>query len=294
MSVDWRNLSVLLKARITLPHPIILAKWVERFATQLRWSPCDSVPCVPERFPEVKLISAHHTYPHRDTVVLMFSLPGAVWDRLQNSPASDSITFLEHVGEENVVGDLQMTYLLTRAARRVNEGPISIEQFSDDLKMACLAMNDGYGDRVVGNFVFPRVKFTVKITKEYSDHEDGQELTGPWDDIRLQTRSTSRSGLEFPGECPCEGGFENRFVIAKDYWPCLEAISQTYCFVGYVEKREYEEVSPNHHFRPCPGPSQAVENSQSPQAAAKAPVSSSKKRSMRSSKARANKRTKKS
>ncbi|KEQ64439.1 uncharacterized protein M437DRAFT_83373 [Aureobasidium melanogenum CBS 110374] len=269
MSVNWRNLSVLLKARINLPHPIILAKWVERFTTQLRWSPYDSVPFVPERFPGVKLISAHHTYPQRDTVMLMLSVPGAVWESLQHSSASDSITILEHVGEENVVGDLQMTYLLTRAARRVNEGPISIDQFMDDLKRVCLAMNDGYGDRVVRNFVFPRVKFTVKMTKE--NHEDSREPTGlPWNDIRLQTKSMSRSGLKFLGESPCEGGSETTFVIAKDYWPYLEAISHTYCFAGYVEKREYREISPNRHFRPSPEPTQAIADTQSPQRATKA------------------------
>lgn len=285
-SVNWRNLSVL------LPRPIILAKWVERFTTQLRWSPYDSVPFVPERFPGVKLISAHHTYSQRDTVMLIFSVPGDVWEKLQHSPASDSITFLEHVGEENVVGDLQMTYLLTRAARRANERPISIDQFMDDLKRACLAMNDGYGDRVARNFVFPRVKFTVKITKENSGHEDSREPTGlPWNDIRLQTKSMSRSGLKFLGESPCEGGSEITFVIAKDYWPYLETISHTYCFAGCVEKREYREISPDRHFRPSPEPTQAIANSQTPRAAAT--VSSSGKRSTKSPTVKANKRAKK-
>lgn len=282
-SVSWGNLSVLLKARINLPHPTILAKWVERFTTQLRWSPYDSVPFVPERFPGVKLISANHTYPHRDTVMLILSVPGHVWERLQHSPASDSITFLEHVGEENVVGDLQMTYLLTRAARRVNEGPITIDQFMDDLKRACLAINDGYGDRLVRNFVFPRVKFTVKMTREHSNHEDDQEPNRvPWNDIRLQTRSMSRSGLEFFGESPCEGGSQHMFVIAKDHWPYLEASSQIYCFAGYVEKHEYGEISLSRHLQPSAEPTQAISDTRLPQAAAKTPASSSKATTTRS------------
>ncbi|KAH0039401.1 hypothetical protein KCU78_g1307, partial [Aureobasidium melanogenum] len=152
------------------------------------------------------------------------------------------------VAEDNVVGDLQMTYLLTRASRRVNEGPLSIEQFKDDMKRAWSAVRDGKGPPRIMGPTLPRVLFTVKLVNEnLLPDDDGKPSKFNWKDMNFNRlfQYPHTATPKIVRERACEEGAEVTFVVEKHFWPYIEAISETYRFAGYVNKHEYRAIFPS-------------------------------------------------
>lgn len=247
---DQHSPDVLLQVRINLPVSIVLARYIERFELQRLWYPDEEQWVDGYPVPAVNLITAHRTYPQRATVILTFTQPMAVWRKLR---VSRSITFLECVTEDNVVGNLQMTYLLTRASRRVNEGPLSLDQFKDDMRRACLAIRDGKGPPRIMGLTLPQVLFTARLSKEYLPLDDDGEIS--WQDIDRNFNSTRSACPKFVSERPCDEGAEVTFIIPKYFWPYIEAISETYRFAGYVDKEKCKVLFPNYrYFTPTPEP----------------------------------------
>lgn len=71
----------------------------------------------------------------------------------------------------------------------------------------------------------------------------------------MTTIPLSQSSLS---ERACEGGAEVTFLIAKNFWPYLEAISEHYCFAGYVERDQYRVLFPTCYLSaPTPEPEAA-------------------------------------
>ncbi|KAH0380431.1 hypothetical protein KCU92_g7552, partial [Aureobasidium melanogenum] len=254
----YQSPNVLVKVRINLPSRIVLANWVKRFQPQFKWDSWGRLGCSDPAVHGAMLVTAQRTYPQRDVVMLMFSLSMDLWKRLQLSPASGSITFLENIVEDNVVGDTQLTYLLTRAAKRVNEGPLSKTQFADDLKRAWIAVRDGRGPEGWRIFTFPRVMFTAKLVNEHPfPDETGNPRKICWKDVLEDCHDPETIDLKVVSEQSSEEGCEVTFIMNKDYWPYLEAISEAYQFARYIERHAYRELSPDHPFTPSPEPQQA-------------------------------------
>ncbi|THX45745.1 hypothetical protein D6D06_10373 [Aureobasidium pullulans] len=202
-------------------------------------------------------MASHRAYPNRDIAVLTFTLPMAL-------------------GRRTAVGDTQLTHLLVRAARRVNEGSILGSQLEEDLERARRARADGLETLVPRNFSMPLVMFSVRLrTDKYREVKYIPNAC----DVDMQAwlnRDTRFSGaglepkcqeihLKFISETPCDGGSEVTYAITKRYWPYLEATSEVYRFVRYLNKREYRELSPNCFLSPSPPPEPQSTEQQEPQ-----------------------------
>lgn len=87
-----------------------------------------------------------------------------------------------------------MTYLLTRAARRVNEGILSMDQSRDAMSRVFLAVRDGKGP-LRGDEGFPQVLFTAKLANErFPLDDDGKSR---WKDIDRTFNSTRSAWPKF-------------------------------------------------------------------------------------------------
>lgn len=76
--IDRYSPDVLLQVRINLPSHVVLARYIERFQYQLLWYSGQKEWVHGWPVPGVKLLTAHRTYPKRDTVLLMFTQHMAV------------------------------------------------------------------------------------------------------------------------------------------------------------------------------------------------------------------------
>ncbi|THX00445.1 hypothetical protein D6D13_09536 [Aureobasidium pullulans] len=270
---DYGYPRAMLKVSLHLPAPAVLPKSVENYPLRLKWDRHNGVPGSNH---EMSIVTAHRAYPNRDIAVLTFTLPMAVWEHLQHSETSQNISLISLVAEPDVVGDSQLTHLLVRAARRVNEGSILGSQLEEDLERARRAGADGLETLVPRNFPMPRVMFSVRLrTDKYREVKYIPDAC----DVDMQAwlnRDTpfSWAGLEpkcqeihlkFISETPCDGGSEVTYAITKRYWPYLEATSEVYRFVRYLNKREYRELSPNCFLSPSPPPEPQSTEQQEPQ-----------------------------
>ena len=224
----------------------------------------------------MSIVIAHRAYPNRDIAVLTFTLPMAVWEHLQHSETSQNISLISSVAEPDVVGDSQLTHLLVRAARRVNEGSILGSQLEEDLERARRAGADGLETLVPRNFPMPLVMFSVRLrTDKYREVKYipnacdvdmqawlNRDTTFSWAGLEPKCQEIH---LKFINETPCDGGSEVTYAITKRYWPYLEATSEVYRFVRYLNKREYRELSPNCFLSPSPPPEPQSTEQQEPQ-----------------------------
>lgn len=152
----------LLTTCLHLPPPAVLSKWLEDFYAPERLGQY----LIKGYDHDARIITAHHAYPNRENMIITFTLPLDVWEALQETKVSRHITFLSKIAEDNVVGDPQMTHLLNRAAKRINEVPLRLEQLREDFERVRRSIVDS--SRFIPHRVetFPKVMFTVQLSND--------------------------------------------------------------------------------------------------------------------------------
>jgi hypothetical protein len=232
-----------------LPPPAVIARWLEDFYAPIRFQQHQIEGC----FHGADIITAHRTFLNRENMVITFTLPIVVWKTLRETEVSRHITFLSKVAENNVVGDPQMTHLLNRAAKRINEAPLREEQLQEDLERVLRSMVESSHYMPYRRETFPKVMFTVQLSNDcFSRLMQANPLIPleqrsaqfSWRDV--DTRRIARGlPLEFISEAPADEGSTVTFVITKEFWPYLEATSESYRFVRYIEEQEWYEMFPD-------------------------------------------------
>jgi hypothetical protein len=231
-----------------LPPPAVIAKWLEDFYAPIRLRHQ-----IEGCFHGADIITAHRTFPNRENMVITFTLPIVVWKTLRETEVSRHITFLSKVAENNVVGDPQMTHLLNRAAKRINEVPLRTEQLQEDLERVLRSMVDGSHYMPYRRETFPKVMFTVQLSNDCFSRLmqanplillEQRSAQFSWRDVDTR-RITRGLPIDFISEAPADEGSTVTFVITKEFWPYLEATSESYRFVRYIEEQEWYEMFPD-------------------------------------------------
>lgn len=243
----------LLTTCLHLPPPAVIAKWLEDFYAPRRLQQYQ----IKGYDHRAQIITAHRAYPDRENMVISFTLPLDVWEALQELKVSRHITLLSKVAEENVVGDPQMTRLLNRAAKRINEVPLREEQLKEDLERVRRSMVDSSHFIPHRQETFPKVMFTVQLSNDYyprllnANHFNHGEPTLEQRSAQVSWRGvdghdfTRDIPLEFIDEVPADEGSTVTFAMIKEFWPYLEATSESYRFVRYIEEQEWYEMFPD-------------------------------------------------
>lgn len=240
----------LLTTCLHLPPPAVIAKWLEDFYAPMRLGQYQI-----QGFDHgAQNITTHRAYPNRENMIITCTLPLVVWESLQEIKVSRHITLLSKVAENNVVGDPQMTHLLNRAAKRINEVPLREEQLKDDLERVRRSMVDSLHHIPHRFRTFPKVMFTVQLSNDCyprllrANHLNHGEPTMEQRHAQVSLKGMDTHDLcngiclKFIDEIPADEGSTVTLAMIKEFWPYLETTSESYRFVRYIEEPEWDQM----------------------------------------------------